>query len=79
MNLEERVVQLVARTTGKDASRIGRTTAMVADLGMDSAAALVLLVELEDTFDLSLSDRIAARMRTVGDIIDHLQELTETK
>jgi len=69
---EDEVIQIVAGITNKDASVISRDTKLVGDLGMDSASALVLLVELEDAFDVTLSDRAAASMRTVGDIFDYL-------
>jgi len=73
MELDDKVIQIVSETIGCDVSRIGRSTALVADLGVDSAGALLLLVALEDAFDITLSDRAAAHMRTVGDIVDHLK------
>ena len=44
-----------------------------ADLGIDSVKALELLVDLEDTLDLEISEEDAARMETVGDIVSFLE------
>ncbi len=76
--LEKKVIEIVARVSGKEASTISRDSILTADLGIDSASSLVLLVELEDAFDVTLSDRAAAKMRTVGDILDHLRGRVKT-
>lgn len=75
---ENQVKEIVARVSGRDASTISRDTVLTVDLGIDSASSLLLLVELEDAFGITLSDRAAARMRTVGDILDHLHGQLET-
>jgi acyl carrier protein len=74
---ENDVIQIVARVTKKDAGTISHDTNLVADLGIDSGSAVVLLVELEDAFDVTLSDRAAAGMRTVGDILDYLRSIVK--
>jgi acyl carrier protein len=48
---------------------------LVADLGMDSARALELLVELEDKIGIEISDEDAARLNTVGDILGYIKKL----
>ncbi len=48
---------------------------LVADLGIDSPKALQLLVELEDRLGIEISDEDAARMETVGDVLDYLGSL----
>jgi acyl carrier protein len=75
---EDKVLQIIAGVTNLDAGTINRNTLLVADLGIDSASALVLLVELEDIFDVTLSDRAAAGMRTVGDILDYLRAIAKS-
>jgi acyl carrier protein len=41
---------------------------LVGDLALDSLALLQLLVAVEDHFQVKLSDRDTARLRTVGDL-----------
>jgi acyl carrier protein len=45
---------------------------LVADLDVDSARALELLVALEDALGIEISDEDAARLDTVGDILAYL-------
>jgi acyl carrier protein len=74
-HLENRVFKIVAELTGKDISQVSSSTALVGGLGMDSATGLLLLVELEDTFGVTISDKEAATMVTAGDVIDSLRQL----
>ena len=69
---EARVFEIVGRVAGRDPQQIEREALLVADLNLDSPNALLLLVELEDAFGITMSDSAAARMRTVGDILDYL-------
>jgi len=43
---------------------------LVADLGIDSPKALQLLVELEEALDIEISDEEAAKLESVGDILE---------
>jgi acyl carrier protein len=69
---EARVLEIVGRIAERDPKQIAREALLVADLNIDSPNALLLLVELEDAFGITMSDSAAARMRTVGDILDYL-------
>ena len=44
---------------------------LVADLGIDSVKALELLVKLEEAWGVEISDEDAARMTTVGDVLEY--------
>jgi acyl carrier protein len=46
---------------------------LVADLDIDSPDALRLLVEIEDTLGIEVSDDDAAAMNTVGDVLDYVR------
>ena len=74
--LEEKVYAIVADVTGKARAAIARESLLVADLGLDSPKALLLLVELEDALGVAMSDTAAAGMHTVGDILDYLDGRT---
>ena len=43
---------------------------LVRDLGVDSLGAIVLAVGLEDRFRVRLAEEDAARVRTVGDLVE---------
>ncbi|MGD8439894.1 MAG: phosphopantetheine-binding protein [Holophagae bacterium] len=66
-------IDIIARVAGLPTTELARDTELVADLDMDSAKALELLVELEDHFDIEISDDDANAMNTVGDILDAVE------
>ena len=44
------------------------------DLGADSIDAVELIMKIEDTFDVSVSDEQAQAIKSVGDIVRYLEE-----
>jgi acyl carrier protein len=70
---QQRIFRIIGRVAGVDPASIRHETLLVADLNIDSPRALMLLVELEDTFGLTMSDNAAAQMQTAGDILDYLE------
>ena len=75
MSKTEEALAILAEISEKPAPEIEPSMDLVADLGIDSPKALKLLVELEDRLEIEISDEDAARMTTVGDILDHLAAL----
>lgn len=45
------------------------------DLGMDSLDLVKTVIKLEKSFDITISDERAAKLRTVGDIVIMVQAL----
>lgn len=64
----------LADQLGVVASQINASTSFVNDLGTDSLDVVELVVELEEEFDINISDDAAKRIQTVGDAIRHIQE-----
>jgi len=62
---------VLAKLSGIPATELQPSMDLVADLGIDSPKALELLVELEEALDVEISDEEAARMETVGDVLDY--------
>lgn len=73
MSRTELVLDIIARISGKDRSILEPELELVADLGLDSAKALELLVTLEDRLDIEIDDDTAAELNTVGDILAFLE------
>ena len=74
MNKAETALSIVARVSEVESSTITPDMDLVADLGIDSTKALQLLVELEEGLGIEVSDEEAAKMSTVGDILDHITQ-----
>lgn len=45
----------------------------VDDLGTDSLGAVELILAIEEAFEIEISDAEAERLKTVGDLIAHVQ------
>jgi acyl carrier protein len=72
MDRKQRALDVIARISSRPVAELTSDMELVADLDMDSAKALELLVELEDALEIEISDEDAARLNTVGDILDYL-------
>ena len=69
MNRSEIAISVISKIAGISPQSITLEMELVADLDMDSAKALELLVELEDRFDVEIDDESAAKLNTVGDVL----------
>jgi acyl carrier protein len=47
---------------------------MVEDLGADSANLMMLIMDLETEFNLTVEDEALGSIKTVGDIVDYIQK-----
>lgn len=73
MTMKETALTVIAEVSGNDVATLRPDAELVADLGMDSAKALELLVELEDQLEIEISDEDAAKLNTVGDILVYIK------
>ena len=72
MDIKDKALEVVAGISGRQASDLRADMDLVADLNIDSPKALELLVELEDKLEIEISDEDAAKLNTIGDILDYL-------
>ena len=73
-SVEERVVDIVAEQLGVDREKVSRETSFVNDLGADSLDTVELVMELEDEFDISISDEDAEKIQSVGQAIEYIEK-----
>ncbi len=52
--------------------RITENAAIVDDLGADSANLMMLVMDLEAEFNMTVEDDAISSIRTVGDIVDYI-------
>ena len=57
-----------------DGSRVSESARMVEDLGADSANLMMLIMDLETEFNMTVEDDALGTIRTVGDIVDYIQK-----
>jgi len=69
----ETVVKLIADQLKADPAKVTRDARLVEDLGADSANVMVLIMDLEDHFNMQVEDSAITSLETVGDVVDYIQ------
>ena len=70
----DKVVDLIADQLPVEKDKITRDARLLEDLNADSANVMILVMDLEQAFDLEVDDDVLAEIRTVGDIVDYLEK-----
>ena len=71
----EQVRDALASQFELDPETITLETNLIDDLGADSLDVVELIMSLEDSFGIAISDEDAAQLYTVGRIVDYLERL----
>ncbi|MFY4773855.1 acyl carrier protein [Metabacillus sp. RGM 3146] len=69
----ERVTKIVIDRLGVEESQVKPEASFKDDLGADSLDVVELVMELEDEFDMEISDEDAEKIATVGDAVNYIQ------
>lgn len=74
--LFEKVKQVLAQQLKiKDTDKITMESNIVADFNADSIDIIEMLMELEDTYNISVPSEKALEMKTVKDVVEFLQSI----
>ncbi len=71
----EKVVSELVQQFEMDPESITMDTNLVDDLGADSLDVVELIMSLEDSFGIAISDEDAAELYTVRRIVEYLEKL----
>jgi len=69
----DRVKRIIVDRLGVDESEVTPEASFKDDLGADSLDIVELVMELEDEFDLEISDEDAEKITTVGEVISYIE------
>ena len=69
----ERVSKVIVDRLGVDESEVKLEASFREDLGADSLDVVELVMELEDEFDMEISDEDAEKIATVGDALSYIE------
>ena len=72
-NVLEQVTKVIVARLGVDESEVTLQASFREDLGADSLDVVELVMELEDEFDMEISDEDAEKISTVGDAIAYIE------
>ncbi len=73
-DIRQQVISLVAERMGVDEDQITDETHFVNDLQSDSLDMAELVIDLEEAFDISISDEEAQSIETVGQAIEYIEK-----
>lgn len=69
----DQVKDIIVEELGVDSAKVTLEAKLSEDLGADSIDAVELIMKLEDTFNVSVSDEQAQAIKTVADIVKLLE------
>ncbi|RNF40630.1 acyl carrier protein [Planococcus salinus] len=70
----ERVTKVIVDRLGVEENEVKPEASFTGDLGADSLDVVELVMELEDEFDMEISDEDAESMSTVGDAVAYIEK-----
>ncbi|AUS09269.1 acyl carrier protein [Laceyella sacchari] len=70
----ERVKKIIVERLDVDEAEVTLEASIKEDLGADSLDVVDLIMELEDEFELEIGDDEAAKISTVGDIVEYINK-----
>ena len=77
MKLEQRVSELVIDQLGVTREEAVPEAAFIDDLGADSLDIVELVMAMEETFNVEISDEDAEKIQTIGNAISYLRGKVE--
>ena len=70
----EKVREILCNQFDVDEDAVTLATRIGEDLGADSLDAVDMLMSLEDEFDVEIPDEEIENIRTVGDLVNYIEE-----
>jgi len=73
MSIEKRVKEIIVDRLEVNVSEVTSGAKLVDDLGADSLDLIELIMDLQNEYNIELSDEEAEKIITVGDAIEYIQ------
>ena len=70
----DKVKEYILMQLPVDGGKVVENARMVEDLGADSANLMMLIMDLESEFNLTVEDEALGAIKTVGDLVDYIQK-----
>jgi acyl carrier protein len=77
MNIEEKVIAIVADKLGRDVTEVTPEKSFVNDLGADSLDTVELLMVFENEFKIKIPEDVQEKIATVRDAVNFITESTK--
>ncbi len=73
----DKVKEIICDQLGVDADSIEMNTSVTDDLNADSLDMVETLMAIEDEFDIEIPDEEVEALKTVGDLVNYIQNNTD--
>ena len=70
----DKVTKIIAEQFDMEAEDLEESTTLVEDLGADSLDLVDLVMSFEDEFDMEFPDEDVDSIKTVGDIVNYIED-----
>ncbi|MDR2410041.1 MAG: acyl carrier protein [Bacteroidales bacterium] len=77
MNIEEKVIAIVADKLGRDVAEVTLEKSFVNDLGADSLDTVELIMVFENEFKIKIPEDVQEKIATVGDAVNFITETSK--
>ncbi|MFS1513234.1 MULTISPECIES: acyl carrier protein [Chengkuizengella] len=71
--LVDRIKKIIVDRLGVDEAEVTPEASFKDDLGADSLDVVELIMELEDEFEMEISDEDAEKINTVGEVVNYIE------
>ena len=71
----EKIKEMIVDQLKVDPAQVTPEARLMEDLKADSANIMVMIMDLEDQFGITVEDDQIMRMRTVGDVADYIEKV----
>lgn len=75
--LFDKVSKLISNEMNIDIEKVQAKSDFVNDLGCDSLDTVELVMKVEETFGITISDMDAEKIKTVGELVDYIEGATK--
>ncbi|TGN21098.1 acyl carrier protein [Leptospira idonii] len=72
----DKIKSIIVEQLGVDISEVHEKAHFIDDLGADSLDTVELVMALEEEFGVEISDELAEKIQTVGDVTKYIDELS---
>ena len=73
MKVFDKVKEYILMQLPVSGDKVTMDARLIDDLGADSANLMMLIMDLETEFDLTVEDEVLASIKTVGDIVTYIE------
>lgn len=78
-SIRDKVMEIVSRQMGIDAIRISEEDDLISDLGADTLDQCELVMEVENEFDIRITEDDTWKINTVGDLVSTVEKIVNNK